>query len=349
MAKINHLILHEVARRKDGESFSRNLRKEENSLTGITTEFAESLGNLFTKSNLNIGQFGVDGESDVQPFFEQFLLKYYSLPSLKCDDFVKLTQKMAKRFANQIETARKTNVKGGLFVFYEYEVNGKLWMAIAILQRSDAYNADDEDLEISSSEVIDIDRLHLGATVNLTDWSEGKSNRYIKFKAGLAKEVRDYFEEYIGCQRDKSLARHETKDLRKAITRYAAEVLELNDEEQHNRLNLAHTYIKEKQDIGEDVTLSSLAKHVFPDNNEDFVLQTTTNYDLGETISIDSGVLRTFKRISGKNKEVSISFNRDLLGKSVQYKPKKNGEKTGKLIIDSLPEALEKEIIEELG
>ena len=348
MAKINHLILHEVARRKDGENFKKNLRNEENSLTGITAEFAESLGDLFTKSNLNIGQFAVDGDPTIQPFFEQFLLENYSKTDLICKDFVKLTQKMARRFENQIESSKKTNVKGGLFVFYEYEVNGKLWMAIAILQRSDAYNADDENLELESSEVIDLDRLHLGATVNLTDWAEGSSKRYIKFKAGLAKDVRDYFEEYIGCQRDKSLATCETKFLKEALTTYASETLKLDNDQQQAKLDLAHAYIREKMELGEDISLSSLAKHVFPEHNEDFVLQATSNYSLGETISIDNKVLQTFKRISGRNKDISISFNRDLLGKSINYVPKKDSEKSGKLVIDSLPESLEKAILEEL-
>lgn len=341
VAKINHLILHEVTRRKDGESFKQNLRDTENNLDGITGEFADSLGGLFTKSNLNLGEFGVDGDPTVQPVFEQFLNTYYSQLDLTCNDFVELTKKMAKRFAVMIEIGGKQNVKGGLFVFYEYELHNKLWLAIAILQRSDAYHADNKDLELEASEVIDIERLHLGATVNLTDWSQGQSKRYIKFKAGLAKDLRDYFEEYIGCQRDKSIAKTETKALKAAISGYASDVLSLTSDKQQEKLDLAHTFIKEKQDNDEEVELSCLAKHLFPENDESFLTYTKKNHDLGETVSIDNSGLRSFRRITGKNKDVSISFNRELLGKTVHYS---NGKLTFDLLPDKLKEAIEEEL-----
>lgn len=342
MAKINHLILHEVSREKDGEVFKKTLRETENSLTGVTSDFADSLGNLFTKSNLNIGEFAVGGNTAVKPPFEQFLEDHYTDVELNCANFVELTKEMANMFPVLVETEGKQNVKGGLFVFYEYELQGKTWLAIAILERSDGYNAKDNNLDLEPSKVIDLRKLYLGATVNLTDWATGSSNRYIRFKAGLAKGSRDYFENFIGCQRDKSIPKKETRSLKSSISTFSSEKLSLDADKQQEKLDLAHAYIKSRQDEGADIKLSSLAKHVFPDNNEDFVTYTTQNYDLGETISIDNSTLRSFKRISGKNKDVSISFSRDLLKKKVHYN-------SGKLTFDIIPDTLKQAIEQELA
>jgi len=342
VAKINHLILHEISREKDGEAFKKVIRQTENSLTGVTAEFAESLGSLFTKSNLNIGEFAVGGNTSVKPPFEQFIEDHYTTSDLSCTNFVDLTKEMANMFPVLVETEGKQNVKGGLFVFYEYELQGKVWLAIAILERSDGYNAKDNNLDLEPSKVIDLRKLYLGATVNLTDWSSGSSSRYIRFKAGLAKGNRDYFENFIGCQRDKSIPKKETRSLKSSISSFSSKELNLDADKQQEKLDLAHAYIKSRQDEGTDIELSSLAKHVFPENDEDFVVYTTQHYDLGETISIDNQTLRSFKRISGKNKDVSISFSRDLLKKKVHYN-------AGKLTFDVIPDALKQAIEKELN
>lgn len=340
MAQINHLILHEVVRKKDGGAFKKKLRETENSKDTITPDFSDSLTDLFTKTNLNIGEFGVDGDNSIQPAFEQLLLEHYT-EELKCEDFVALTQKMANRFAVLIQSDKKQNVKGGVFVFSEYERANKKWLSIAILQRSGAYNADDQELELTPSEVIDIDKLHMGAAINLTDWHEKSTSRYIKFKAGLAREVRNYFESYIGCQRDKSAAKIETKVLKTAISKYSEETLSLSQEDTQKKLDLAHSFIKEKINNGEEVELSHVASHIFPETSESFLTYTITEYDLGETISIDKSVLRSYKRISGRNTDISISFNRDLLGKKIHYS-------NGKLVFDVIPDSLKSSIEENM-
>lgn len=337
---INHVIIHEVKRYEDGGRVDENLRAEENDAAGLAGSLTDDLISLFTHSTLNIGEFAVDGDSALIPPFEQTLEANYD--HLFCDDFVSMTQNMARRYATIMRRPNLQSVKGGLLVFYEYESRGKTWLALAVLQRADGYNTSD-DLELEASQIIDIDKLHLGAAINLTDWKEDLSTRYIKFKTGLAAEVRDYFEEFIGCQRDKQAAILETKNLKKAIQDYAQNSLNLNEDNTQQKIDDAHGFIKEKQKAGEEIKLTDVANRVFPESPEQFLDVARNTYEVGEEVAVSNAELKKYLRISGKAGGVSISFDRNLLGSQVIYSDDR------KLTFNEIPQSLEAEIAEELN
>lgn len=337
---INHVIIHEVKRDADGDRVTENLRSAENNAAGLAGSLTDDLISLFTHSTLNIGEFAVDNDSELIPPFEQTLQAHYE--HLTCNDFVAMTQTMARRYATIMRRPNLQSVKGGLLVFYEYESRGKAWLALAVLQRADGYNTS-EELELEPSQIIDINKLHLGAAINLTDWEEDLSTRYIKFKTGLAAEVRDYFEEYIGCQRDKQAAILETRNLRQAVQDHAKNSLSLNEESTQQKVDDAYGFIKEKQKLGEEVRLTDIANRVFPENPDEFLETARNTYDVGEDVAISSAELKKYLRISGKSGGVSISFERSLLGSKVIYSP------DGKLTFNEIPPALENEINEELN
>ncbi len=206
---IKNVILHEVTRKNDGDPVVTNLRDEENLIEGLGSKLTEQLIELFSQSTLNIGEFGVDGDSTLEPAFEQQLKRLQN----KEKTFVETTKDMAERFADIIREPKLQSVKGGILAFYMYEYRENTLLAITVLNRIDGINAS-KDLDLSSATIIDLNRLHLGASINLTDWDEGLSTRYIKFKTGRSVEMRDYFESFIGCQRDKQAATRETSALK---------------------------------------------------------------------------------------------------------------------------------------
>ncbi|MDN4504064.1 nucleoid-associated protein [Alteromonadaceae bacterium BrNp21-10] len=337
---INHVILHEVKREKDGERVKVNLRKKENNALGLAGSLTDSLIELFTHSTLNIGEFAVDGDPTIDPAFEQTLAEHYD--DLECSDFIVMTTVMANRYAAIMRRPKLQSVKGGLLIFYEYESRGKIWLALAVLQRADGYDISD-DLELEASQIIDINKLHLGAAINLTDWEEDLSSRYIKFKTGLAAEVRDYFEEFIGCQRDKQAAIAETKSLKKSIQDYAKNTLGMDDDVVQFKVDDAHSFIKQQLKDGLEVKLTEVANRVFPDTPDDFLVLARETYDVGEEVAISNTELKKYLRISGKASGVSISFDRSLLGKSIIY------GNDGKLTFNEIPPILKEEILEELA
>ena len=331
---IKNVILHEVTRDKDGDPVVKNLRDEENSTDGLGSKLTEQLIELFSQSTLNIGEFGVDGDASLEPAFEQQLKRLQN----KEKSFVETTKDMAERFADIISEPKLQNVKGGILAFYIYEYRDNTLLAITVLNRIDGINAS-KDLNLSSATIIDLNRLHLGASINLTEWDEGLSCRYIKFKAGRSVEMRDYFESFIGCQRDKQAATRETSALKTAIKTYSTE-LGLDSDTTQSKLDSAHSFIQDQQKAGKEVLLTHIANAVFPDSTDDFLaIARNDKHQLSEQIAISQAELKRYVRLSGRGKGISISFDNELLGKTVTYE----GEQ---LIFTDIPETLKQSIID---
>ncbi|MGL6336205.1 nucleoid-associated protein [Aeromonas jandaei] len=331
---IKNVILHEVTRNKDGDLVVKNLRDEENSIDGLGEKLTEQLIDLFSQATLNVGEFGVDGDATLEPAFEQQLKKFTNREI----DFVRTTKSMSERFADIISEPKLQSVKGGILAFYIYEYKNSELLAVAVLNRIEGINAS-KALDLSSATIIDLNRLHLGASINITEWSEGLTSRYIKFKTGRSVEMRDYFESFIGCQRDKQAATRETTALKSAIKTYSA-ALNLDHDATQSKLDSAYNFIQEQQKSGKEILLSHIANAVFPDSVGAFLdIARNDEHQLSEEIAISPAELKRYVRLSGRGNGVSISFDNDLFGKTINYQD-------GKLIFDEIPETLKQSIIE---
>lgn len=340
---IKHVIIHVIRREKDGDPLFKNLRGIESK--GHALEISEQLIELFGGASLGVGEFGVNGDTEVEPSFEQKLKLYYSKDpandEMECNDFVGLTQELANSYQNIVESKQLQSVKGGYLVFYHYTVRGHDWLAVAILNKTSGIDVSDQDLNTVARQILDLKKLHLAASINLTQWNDGLTTRYIRFKTGLAAEVRDYFEEYIGCQRDKLAATTETKGLKTAIKDFSKNTCELDDDRTSEKLSAAHGFIKEQQKAKQPVLLEHVANHVFPDNAQAFTKQAIEKHNLSNELAIDNSVLRTYQKISARSKKISISFDRDMLNKEITYND-------GVLTITDIPATLRAAIEEEL-
>ncbi|MGF1902099.1 nucleoid-associated protein [Aliivibrio sifiae] len=337
---INHVILHEVKRDKDGEHATKNLRIVENNVQGLGKKLTDQLMNLFAMANLNIGEFGLNSDPTLEPAFEQKLNQFYKPKKLECRSFVDMTRDMAVMYQDIINEQALYSVKGGILVFYEYEQKNNTYLGIAVVDRIDGINADNKSLDLTDSTIIDLNRLHLGASINLTKWKEEGNTRYIRFKTGRAVEVRDYFERFIGCQRDKKAAIKETRALKNVIQAYGKSK-DLNDDEIAIKIQDAHSFISHQQKKGKEVLLSSIANSVFPDSPEDFlVLAKSEKYEISEQIAISSAELKRYVRLAGRSKTMSISFDMDLLDDVVQF-----DEKNETLIFNEIPVSLKDAIL----
>jgi nucleoid-associated protein len=336
---IKHVIIHVVKRDKDGDKLEKQLRDTENSIKGLTEKLTNDLIELFSSTSLNIGEFGVDGDNELIPPFEKTLNKYYQ-KSTTCNDFVQMTKDFVNRYEHILIKNSLSSVKGGYIVFYQYEYRNEDWLAIAVLQRSEGIDIDTVKLDVISTQILELEKLHLGSAVNLSKWKQDLSHRYIKFKSGRAAVIRDYFEEFIGCQRDKLAAVKETKNLRKAIIEYAVEVLELTTDLAQQKVATALNFIKEQTKAKKNILLSEVAKAVFPTASDDFLTLAQLQHDISEELAIDPAELRHYEKISGKGNGVSITFDRDKLDKTVIYKD-------GILSFHEIPDLLKTEILEE--
>ncbi|MFT6347544.1 MAG: nucleoid-associated protein [Psychromonas sp.] len=339
---IKHVILHEVKRENDGSPVISSLRDTENSIEGLGVKLTEQLIQLFDQSSLNIGEFGVDGDPNLEPAFEQQLKQFYNVESMSCHSFVDMTKAMATRYSEIISAPKLQSVKGGILVFYEYDYNKSIQLAVAILDRIDGIDAKSGSLDLTPSTIIDLNRLHLGAAIDLTKWHAGLTHRHIKFKTGQSVDMREYFELFVGCQRDKQAALRETTALKNAIKTYS-EKLNLDEDTIQDKLEVAHKFIQDQKKNGKEVLLSHIANAVFPENSKAFLtVAKNDTHNISEQIAISPSELKRYVRLAGRGKGISISFNNDLLNKTVKYENKQ-------LIFTDIPESLKNSILELQG
>ena len=337
--QIKHIAIHVVQREKDGEDLKIKLRSTLNTVSGQTEKLSKDLASLFSTATMNIGEFALDGDADNKPPFEIFLEKFYDSAG-QCTDFLSLSKELAQRYKSVIDRRKLTTVKGGYLIFFDFEYKGSNMLSMAVLRKSSGVDISDS-LEVISSESIDLSKLHLGASINLSRWRKGIDTRYIKFKVGSASDVRDYFQDYIGCQRDKEAAIIETDGLKDAIKNFVSKEFGEDKVLEVLKLENAHSYIKEVLKKEDRVLLSNLAKILFPDRDTDFLKFVSENHSIGEEILIDKKGLRRFLVFSGKSDGISLSFPREMLQKEVVFENEQ-------LIFKKIPDDLKKEIISEL-
>jgi nucleoid-associated protein len=344
---IKQVIVHVVKRDKNGDEVKSNLRETVNKVEALSTQLTDDLLDLFSSASLNFGEFGLDGDNAKQPAFEQNIINNYN-EQLVCNNFAPFTKALALSYKKAISTV--PNAKGGYLVFYQYEYRNHDWLGIAVLQRNSGVDVSDNTNDLIKSNVLDVSKLHLGAAINLTLWKYGVSTRYIRFKTGLSNEVRDYFEKFIGCQRDKEAAKIETQNLRKAIIEHGKS-LGLEPDDVQDKLTTAQGIIKStpKED---PVLLTTLANAVFPEDPQAFCQKAKDDYLLSEELLINTTELARFNKISGKSKLLSLTFDRKILGNGVVFEPANediDGEDAkDKLVITSIPYALKQAILEEM-
>lgn len=325
---LKHIIIHEVRRDSDSREMIFNLKSCENDF-GQTNDsrFKENFFGIFSTAKTNVGCFSLDGDNGLKPPFEQYLEEYYTNQI----SFVEISHRLAKLYKAKIDNL--TNVNGGFLVIYEYEKTSKPFLAVIVINKTKGVDIN-ASLDLIASQIVDIDKLHLGAVIDISQWQTDNSTRFIKFKKGVSKELRDYFQEFIGCEIDKDAAKIETAALKRAIQSFCDSNSITNDIKEKS-LRDAHSYIVEKQRQGELILLEHIANHIFPDKSDDFLRLAITDHNISNEIKIDKTTLRSYRKFSTKNAAFSLSFDRELLGKSIFF-----DKETEELKIKELPKDL---------
>lgn len=315
---IQHIIVHEIRRVKEDKKSTDTLvvkiKDTENDLSSLSGELEVQLLKLFSKSSLIVGQFSIGKDEDKKPAFEQGLDNFYSGES--CQDFLEMTRELAGYFKTFLEENK--SITGGFLVFFEFKGDEHTKLAVAVINKSNATDIN-PDLDFIAKEILDLDKLHLGATINITQWRDEFAERYIRFKNGQSEQVTDYFQKFIGCDVDNKAAVEETKQLKKAIEKFAGEKLKLPQEDVDEYLSSAYGYINECISKGDDIVLDNLAKRVFSEHSDDFFEFASDGHNLSGIIKINTTELKGFMKLSSKRKDLSITFARELLHKKINF------------------------------
>lgn len=342
--EILNVILHSVNKKEDKSAVQEKLRPTENEKDVSAQRLSKSINEIFNKTGLSMGHFIIKkNDDDIGSQVETLLKKYY----VKGDftDFVKFTQSCTLHLKKKLQDKSAIKAKGGHVWFNHYTYAKQHFLSIVLLRQKVSTSI--EDLSLKQFDSVDLEKLHMGARINLTKWSESvDASKYISFKIGReAKTVTDYFSNFIGCEAF-TAAKVDTNAMIRVINSYC-DVHKIENEKKEYLKSFVYTTISDWLSNGDTTIridrISDLLDNKFEiDEDERGVFLKTAQsepHSLNNEISPDKRELSRLKRYYGKNNDVSVSFSSNLLNVSVFYDQDKDV-----LTIKDVPEALKQQL-----
>jgi len=348
--EIKNIIIHEVDRKKASSEVSYialETRKEENPVDEHSTNLVTTLSDLFKKTGLSSGHFHIpENDDEDRPELERLIEKYYQEPALT--DFQAFSESVARHLKDVLLKSRTG--KGGYLWINFYKHGDSDFLSLVILRKKDALQI--KNLSLDKIEEIDLDKLHMAARINISQWKANNplKDRYIAFKIGrTSSEVTGYFQEFIGCS-ETIKATKDTNNLVDVTKKYCV-LHDFDEVKTENAKREVEEICLKWLGEGRSVYLNNISElldNIYIDDEEKkgAFLEIAQNepYNLNNEISIDKGALRKLSRFKGSSKKLNISFDSDLLGKTVMF-----NDEDRSLIITELPEDLLHQLNQGLG
>jgi nucleoid-associated protein len=324
--ELHQLILHKLDKAQN-EVAKLELRKKPYVITDIEKEFiSESKEVYYHKSNPNFGIF----EENLISYPYQTLVNEY----LEGDcDFLRFTSKAMQHFLTVIQQEQQAT--GGNVIFAHYTVNKEEFLLVMMLNSKKQFNVN-EDLGLYDVLILDIEKLDLANTLNITKWKNSEDT-YLSFAKGR-KEISKYFRHFIGCT-DQTSAVQSSKSLKGALLDYIGE-LKIDNFEKEDIRNKVFNYCVEKIKKREDISLSHISSMIDENNPENFKnFAASERYGVSSLVKGHRQTLKSLKFYVYRSKKLTIEFDSSLVNESIFYNENRN-----ELRIKNIPAELRKQL-----
>lgn len=316
---IEQIILHQLIKRgeQDLEIVLRDAPLSSNqAVESMMTE-------LHRVYNSKSKAFGLFNEESV---FEQSLREYRQGQQ----DFLTFSQKATNSLRDEL--AKYPFAEGGVVIFSQYRYLASEYLLVAVLNSCDSMLVNDQ-LDISVTHYLDIERADIVARIDLTEWETNpESARYLTFLRGrVGRKVSDFFMDFLAAAEGLD-TKAQNRGLIQALDDYCAEA-QLDKNERQSYRQQVYSYCNGQLQSGEEIAIPELSQELAPIGDKDFQQFTTENgYQLEEHFPADRSTLRQLTKFAGSGGGVTISFDALLLGERVFWDPA-----TDTLTIKGLP------------
>ncbi|MDD2686674.1 MAG: nucleoid-associated protein [Gallionella sp.] len=254
-------------------------------------------------------------------------------------DYYSFSQDLMRHLMHR---AGKEQLATGGYVLIAHVNNGVSDFLLVAIVTEVVGTAITEGLEIVDSVHLDMSNLRVAGRVDLTAWQAG-AERYVSFLKGRG-EVANYFKQFLGCN-DVLVALQETQKLVRGLESFATEQ-HLESVARDQLFEQAFNYLDELGRNGNPVSLDAFANRVWPDSPDD--LRAVLAFDelqLSDGFVPDRRAIKGLVKFKGASAHWKLEFDRrGLRNGDVRYDQDSN-----KLVLSNIPEALRKELLEELN
>ncbi|CNI39226.1 nucleoid-associated protein YejK [Yersinia ruckeri] len=258
------------------------------------------------------------------------------------EDFLAFSRAATVRLRDEL--AKYPFAEGGVVLFCQYRYLAVEYLLISVLSSCNSQRVD-EQLDLSTTRYLDINRADIVARIDLTEWETNpESSRYLTFLKGrVGRKVSDFFMDFLSAAEGLD-TKAQNRGLLQALDDYCADA-QLDKNERQAYRQQAYSYCNEQLQAGEDIALQELAQELPTLGDKDFkAFSTEQGYALEETFPADRSTLRQLTKFSGSGGGLSINFDALLLGERIFWDPT-----TDTLTIKGTPPNLRDQLQRRLG
>lgn len=306
--QIEQIVLHQLIRKNENE-IEIVLREAELESNPAVVDLIADINRIYNNKSKAYGVFNDDS------LFAQSVKEL----RLGNQNFLNFTQESTKQLRNEL--VKYPFAEGGTVVFCLYRYLAVEYLLITVLDTCNSMLVNDK-LDISVTHYLDIAHADIIARVDLTEWqTDPNSNRYLTFLRGrVGRKVSDFFMDYLGASEGLD-TKAQNKSLVQAVDDYCQEI-QLDKHEKQACRQQVYSYCQGQLQAGEEIKLSTLAKELPTDEENDFIkFLSGSEYDLEEEFPVDRSTLRQLKKFSGSGGGLTLSFDSELLGERVKWDP----------------------------
>jgi len=327
---ISNIALHFISKKEQSGEVLLRLGPENIEISTKITAFIDGLHAIYNaKGSKAYGSFSdmpapstddEDGARTTARFVD--LMESYLAER---QSFYQFSSQAANTLKNEIE--KYDLDEHGYLVVCHYEYMGGRYLLVAVIPVSQHYSVDGE-LNISSDQHLDTNKLQLAARIDLFDYQQNASgNRYISFIKGRAgRKVSDFFLDFLGCEEGLN-AKEQTQTLVQAVEDYVS-VNQLDASEKQQTRKELLSYCKEQKASSQDVSIQEVGKVIghkatgASGESQDFYqFCQQQSYPIEESFPHDQTVVNKITKYSGYGNGISLSFERSHFGQDVVYNP----------------------------
>lgn len=254
--ELKNIVLHHIKREENQVPILNLSDHVLNKKDATVNEFVEKLVKSFGSKNPTYGKFQDD--KIAYPF--QNLVSDYRTNN----DFLKFSIESMKLLEKEIQVPQ---AKGGYVVFTHYKRNQTEFLITIMLDKSEQFTINDDNLDIRKLKTLAIDKLARANRVNINKW-ENSEDLCLSFIKGT-RDVSGYFQKFIG-NTDLTSSKKNSQNLKDATSKYMRKegYSDAQKEEANQKISdyLLRQFYKE-----EDVEIKAISAHINPNNPNGFI------------------------------------------------------------------------------
>ncbi len=257
--------------------------------------------------------------------------------------FLEFSNKSAEKLKSEL--IKYPFAEEGILVIAEYRSLATEYLFVAVLPSNESMKVT-EQLDISSTDYLDIAKMDIAARIDLSTWeTDSDSNRYLTFiKGRVGRKVSDFFLDFL--QADVGMdTKVQNQVLLQAVEDFCAdERLEKEEKQQYRKQ--VYDYCNGQLQAGEELTVKELSGELptSESGSNFYQFAEEQGYELEESFPVDRTALRKLTKFVGAGGGLSLNFDAMLLGERVFYDPE-----TDTLTIKGTPPNLKDQLTRRLG